>query len=190
MSGRRLESKQIISHLIQITDLVGVNPDLVETMQQASPYDFWTLFVDDEIITYLVAQTNLYAAQKSQQQQKDFARLRQWKDVDENEMRQFLGIVMWMGMVKQPSIFDYWRRDEMFATFPKKIMSRNRFQILLSCFHYADNQQADGNNRLSKIEDLVKALLKTFRNGIFLKKMFVSMKVLCHSSVDWFSDNL
>lgn len=82
-------------------ELVGVNPDLLETMQQASPYDFWWLFVDSEIIKYLVLQTNLYAAQKSQQQQKNFARLKKWKEIciDESVVP-FLGRLVFQQFIK------------------------------------------------------------------------------------------
>lgn len=88
-------------------------------------------------------------------------------------MRQFLGLVMYMGLVQQPSYAHYWRRDEMFVTFANKIMSRNRFQLILSCFHCADNQHADTSNRLYKIETLVKTVVDNFQ------KWYIPEEDLC-----------
>ena len=43
-------------------------------------------------------------------------------------------------------------------------MSRNRFQILLSCFHFADNERAQEGNRQVKVETLLVLLNENFQS--------------------------
>lgn len=44
-------------------DEVDINPDLAGTMVSATSYDFFSLFLSDNVINLLVKQTNIYAEQ-------------------------------------------------------------------------------------------------------------------------------
>lgn len=62
-----------------------------------------------------------------------------------------------MGIVKYPKIPDYWRKNRLYNnTFVPSVMSRNRFQLLLRVLHFANNDGADKDNRLYKVEDIIK----------------------------------
>lgn len=39
----------------------GINPDIMDTMNSLSPYGFFTLFFDDEVINLIIVETNRYA---------------------------------------------------------------------------------------------------------------------------------
>ena len=39
------------------------------------------------------------------------SRLKKWKDTDKTEIKKFLAIVLYMGVVKLPSIQSYWSKD-------------------------------------------------------------------------------
>jgi hypothetical protein len=54
------------SHIIYNPDIntTGINPDIVETMSDVSPIDFFLSFFDKEIIDLLVVETNRYANAK------------------------------------------------------------------------------------------------------------------------------
>lgn len=97
-----------------------------------NPVDFFEIFVPFTIISLLVTETNRYAADaiRRQQQtgkQKRRSRSHKWKPVDEEEMRQFLGLMFLTGIIQKPTLEHYWSTDEMFATpFFASIMTRDR----------------------------------------------------------------
>lgn len=70
---------------------LGINMDIIETMSHASPFDFWKLFVTDNILLKLVTETNRYAAQQIQSREfiSPNARIRKWKETDVLEMKNF-----------------------------------------------------------------------------------------------------
>jgi len=39
----------------------GINPDNLETLYEGTPYDFFSLFIDDGVLNLLVMETNRYA---------------------------------------------------------------------------------------------------------------------------------
>lgn len=69
--------------------------------------DLWTIFcsiIDDEIIDFMVHQTNIYAAQLLQLRTlKQNSRLKRWKDVTANEMRKFIGVYLLTGVIDFPT---------------------------------------------------------------------------------------
>ena len=99
------------------------------------PVNYMELFFNEDLISHLVIQTNLYATQyiDSHPNLPQFSRVRQWVPVDAEEIKKFLGLVLLMGIVKLPSIELYWS-TKVFYRVPifGVIMNRNRFQV--SCF--------------------------------------------------------
>lgn len=90
-------------------DDVGINSDIIENMSSSFPIDFYHLFVDDEVIKPLVEETNCYAQQclrnvVSPQSPK-------WNEYTPTEIKNLLGIIMWIGLLQMPNIYDYWRND-------------------------------------------------------------------------------
>lgn len=71
--------------------------------------EFYHLFFDEEVLDFLVVETNRYAHQTLNAKiLSQFSRLRKWSDVDRTEMRNFLGLILWMGLVKMPTLRHYW----------------------------------------------------------------------------------
>ncbi|CAK1589587.1 unnamed protein product [Parnassius mnemosyne] len=69
-----------------------------------------------------------------------------------------------MGLVKLPSISDYWSTDDIFQQpFPRTVMTRNRFELLLQYLHFADNYNLNPNDRIGKIRYLVNLLNDKFK---------------------------
>ena len=58
-------------------------------------------------------------------------------------------------------------------TIPRAIMSRNRFQILLTMLHFDNNETSDTSNRLRKIQHLVDMLQQKFKALFYPGKDFV-----------------
>jgi len=42
-------------------EFFGINPDILETLYDGKPYDFYLLFIDDEVLNLLLIETNRYA---------------------------------------------------------------------------------------------------------------------------------
>ncbi|XP_025425482.1 piggyBac transposable element-derived protein 4-like [Sipha flava] len=146
---------------------VGVNPDLIETLSLASPFTFFSLFFDEEIINLLVVETNKYANDKlSEPGLSRNARLRKWKDVDKTEIKKLFGIIMWMGLVKMPCISNYWSTNKLYNSYISSYMSRNRFELLLSMLHVSDNSKARPDDRLYKIQPLIDLLVHKYNSAL------------------------
>lgn len=146
---------------------VGVNPDILETMIDATPYDFFSLFVDDEIINLIVTETNRYAEQQQQKPNiKQKSRIKNWTPTDPDEIRNFLGIILWMGLVQMPSLSSYWKKEGIFQCNIPNYMARNRFELLLATFHFANNLTATQGDRLYKVQPLIDMLVWKFNNAV------------------------
>ncbi|CAF4889029.1 unnamed protein product [Pieris macdunnoughi] len=70
-----------------------------------------------------------------------------------------------MGLVKLPSIKDYWRNRKLYSIpLARTVMPRNRFELILKFVHFADNQTADTDDRLYKIKDVLNMFIKNYQN--------------------------
>lgn len=135
------------------SEIIGINPDLFDVLLDGTPFDFFKLIVSEEIIIKIVDETNNYAQQKINSTPiSKFSRLSKWTPTTVEEIQNWLGLVLWMGLVQMPEVEMYWSNSTLFSTSFGKIISfsRNRFQLLTSMMHYQNNEIADKNNRLYK----------------------------------------
>ncbi|CAG4991563.1 unnamed protein product [Parnassius apollo] len=127
-----------------------------------SELDFFRLFLENEIIDLMIHMTNSYAS-KTQilRRVTRNSRLSKCYDCDAAEMKKFIGLLIWMGLKKLPKISDYWSTDVLYENnVANKVMSRNRFEILLRCWHFEDAYFVgmSGADRLIKIRRFVEIL--------------------------------
>lgn len=150
-------------NLVYFSGIPGINLSNSKVVKCTSPIDFYLLFFDDEILTLIVNQTNQYANQVMEKNQSE--RLNKWVPTNPQEIKQFFGLIMWMGLVKLPSIQMYWTTDPFFVqSFPRTVMSRNRFEILLRMLHFVDNEKIiNPNDLLCKLQTLTDILNKNFQ---------------------------
>lgn len=98
--------------------------------------------------------------------------MNEWTPTDKNEIKRFFGFIM--GLVKLPNLHFYWSKDKACSQiFPRTVISKNRFELLLRMIHYSNNEEADENDRLYKVRSIIDTL-----NNIF-KKHYEPDKVLC-----------
>lgn len=146
----------------------GGNPNVVQELQGQDPIAFFKHFIDDEVVTLLVTETNRFAAQNTAAgaANRTKSRMTKWVDTNNTEMQKFLGITMWMGLMQLPQLRDYWSTNMLYENGIPKIMSRNRFEMLLSMFHICDNEQPRlPNDRLFKISNLLAILQPKFKES-------------------------
>ncbi|XP_046677521.1 piggyBac transposable element-derived protein 4-like [Homalodisca vitripennis] len=102
---------------------------------------------------------------ENQEDVKPSSRLHKWTPTTPEEMRKFVALVGYMGLVKYLSLQDYWSKSPLYDnTLVRNAMSRNRFEILLRMWHFADYYEK-GNNRLHKIENLMNMCIERFKEA-------------------------
>lgn len=144
----------------------GIKPEVAALLANASPGEFYEAIVNDSIISYIVDQTNHYAScLLVETDATENSRYHNWVPTSKSEIKHFLALVAWMGIVKAPTLADYWSTDPLFNfSFPRSVFSRNRFEILLRTVHFADNNQAMAGDKLAKIKPLLDKLLKNYKD--------------------------
>ncbi|XP_053989515.1 piggyBac transposable element-derived protein 4-like [Hylaeus volcanicus] len=147
-------------NIVPFTSASGAKKTNEKVRNCKTAEDFYALFVTDEMFEHISEQTNIYAAQSGIASQ----RTDKWTPTNKNEIKRLFGLIIWMGMVKLPSLRLYWSQDpSIFSqTFPRTIMSRDRFELLMRMLHFADNEAVDASNRLSKIQFIIDKLNKNF----------------------------
>ena len=90
------------------------------------------MLVTPELIEKIVIEMNLFANQTiAETTMMRSSHLKTWKDASPEEIRTFLGLIMYMGLVIKPSIELYWSKKMVYKDeFVANIMTRDRFQIL------------------------------------------------------------
>ena len=134
--------------------------------RESSPMDIYQLLINDEVINHIVLETNRYANQTitSKPPTKN-SRLYKWTDTNPEEVKKFLGLVQWMGLVRLGTLESYWAKHGIYKQcIPRLIMPRNRFQALLSMIHFSNNEEIQQGDRLAKIQPLVELLQKNFQH--------------------------
>lgn len=123
------------------------------------PYDWFRLLVDDNLLQIIVSQTNSYAVEVlSTTSGGERSRISEWKDLTVPELLIFLGLTMHTGTIRLSTIQDYWKTHRLFSTCFPKYMSRDRYLLILRCFHFSENVQEHEQlpeDRLYKIRPLL-----------------------------------
>ena len=156
-------------------EFIGKHGLQSEISQQSTHLDIFLLFVDDEVINHIVVETNRFAEQNIASKPKlKHARMNKWNKTDPEEIKKFLGLMMWIGLVRLGHLEYYWSQNGVYKlTFPSAVMSRNRFQALLAMVHFNNNETSDRSNRLGKINQLIDMLDKKFKAIFYTGKDFV-----------------
>lgn len=140
-----------------------INPDIFDTLNGGTPYDSFSLFIDDEVLNLLVTETSRYANDLRSTPRDPKSILNIWVDVDIVEIKIFLGLVMWMALNPLPSLARYWSKIEMYQTNIPKYMTRNRFELLLRNFHFSNNQTCPRGDRPNSVRGLVDMLVSKYK---------------------------
>jgi len=129
-----------------------------------SVWYYLNLFISDDIIELIVVETNKNAHQYlSKVRLTKSSRFSKWKPTDFDEIKKFIGLLMWFGLVQMPSIESYWSSKSRYTNqVAKNTMSRNRFELLLRFFHFSDNEKAPQGDRIYKIRDLIDRVVKNY----------------------------
>lgn len=156
----------------------GIPVEIVEELSTGTPFNFWEKFVTSDIFELMVVQTNLYMSQKVSTDVDDTpttsTTTSSKNETNVKELKNFLGLILFMGIVKLPKLRYYWSTDSFFKNeVCSNTMSRNRFEQLLNSWHFSNNQECPEGDRLFKIDVLRKMLVENFQ------QMCVPGEVVC-----------
>lgn len=110
-------------------------------------------------------ETNRYAEQCLTTNVHPKARIQKWIATNDEEIEKLLGIVLWMGLCSYPSITSYWQKKKIYTNHISNLMPRNRFQLLLKCLHFGNNEEVT-DDRLHKLTPLLEKLRESFQQPI------------------------
>lgn len=76
-------------------DQIGLNPDLIETLQNGPLLNFYNYIVSNDIMDRIVKETNKYATQQLSSTISPHARLKKWYDTNQCEIKPLFGLLIW-----------------------------------------------------------------------------------------------
>lgn len=105
-------------------------PDFV-----ATPFEYFSKYFSPHVINHITYQTNLYATQND---------VNTTFVTTENEIMNFVAVLIYMGINVLPSVDDYWAMESRVSQVAN-IMSSKRFKLLKRLVHFNDNSLLAGN---------------------------------------------
>lgn len=104
--------------IYQSNDAVCIQEDNTFLESVMTPFEYFNMFFDDNIIENIVSQSNLYAVQKNPDRP---------LNTNKNEMLAFLGMLLLSGIIRVPSYRMYWANATRVSSVAE-VMPRNRFE--------------------------------------------------------------
>ena len=106
-----------------------------EPWYEQSPLYFFSLIFTNDLIRHITEQNSIYAMQKYGKELK----------VTENEMKSFLGVLLYTGIIKLPSYGHYWKTSLRIEPIASAI-NCDRFDEIKQYLHFNDNNSQKPNN--------------------------------------------
>lgn len=155
-------------HVEKVTyeDIEWIKGDLVESSENyfrsdyesfktLTPTEMFELFIDQDVLSLLVEESNKYAQFKNLP----------CPQITLNEMKCFIAILILSGYCQLPGKKHYWSTDaDLGNQLVKDSMRRDRFLTIWRYLHCADNNALDPNDKFYKLRPLSDLLRQKFLN--------------------------
>lgn len=144
----------------------GEEKIIIELPLGAKPIDYFMQIFDDTLVQKIVSWTNERAEVKRKPGTlRENSNLRRWKEVSAAEMKKVIALCLLMPLNKKAELRLYWSKNELyFQKIFGDTMSRIRFENILRCMCFFDDQNIDRSHRLYKINNVVNHILKNIKN--------------------------
>ncbi|KAF5925172.1 piggyBac transposable element-derived protein 1 isoform X1 [Diceros bicornis minor] len=136
--------------------------------EKLNPVELFELFFDDETFNLIVNETNNYASQKNVN-----------LEVTVPEMRCVFGVLLLSGFVKRPRRGMYWEISDADQNLVRDAIRRDRFELIFSHLHFADNSHLDQKDKFTKLRPLIKQMNKNFLLYAPLEEYYCFDKTMC-----------
>lgn len=128
--------------------------------------DFVKTFLCEELIELIVIESNRYYQQIVQSKKSPYSRLRHWRETNVNEMYTFLAVYMLMVRNQKVSVSEYWSTDRLLCSpIFHEIISKNRFDLLMSMLHFCNNERQPESDKLFKIANVSTIIRQKFKEA-------------------------
>lgn len=119
-------------------------------LEMGTPYECFQHYFSDDLLEKIVQESNLYA------QQTDLSKP---LNLSVNELRRYIGIIIYMSLVRLPNTRYYWTPDIGIDVVANS-MTVNRFEKIRQYLHFNDNDQHlprdhSNHDRLHKIRPII-----------------------------------
>lgn len=88
--------------------------------------------------------------------------MKKWTDDIIEEMKTFLGILMWIDLSFRPNLVLHQSKNKLYISKILNYTTRNRFEIVLRTFRGSNNAVCPSSDGLYKVRGLVDLLVKKF----------------------------
>uniref|UniRef100_A0A9J7ZVJ6 PiggyBac transposable element derived 4 n=1 Tax=Cyprinus carpio carpio TaxID=630221 RepID=A0A9J7ZVJ6_CYPCA len=132
-------------------------PRLVSTAS-CTPLQYFELFFSKTVLRTILSNSNAYGAMRQEGTKKP------WEDISIKDLKSFIALVIYMGLLKCFKLTDYWRKSQIYnLPYPSQIMSGRKFMTISKALHLSDpkvdaeNDKKRGTpeyDRLCKIKPL------------------------------------
>ena len=157
------------------------HPSEIKISRHSSPGEFYKLFVIDKPIESILEQTLL-----DNERRNINSSMRKVIEINKDETRAFIGIILYMGVIKLP-IRRMYRNSKTRVDFIASSVSINRFDEIISVLHFNDNNNLpDRNsplyNKCFKIQPLIDhfrekfSLIVNFETSMSVDEQIVPFK--------------
>lgn len=124
-----------------------------------TPFAFFKYFFDDNLFEKIASESNLYSIQKDPNKP---------AMLSATDIRQYLGICIYMSVVHMPNVRSYWSTNLGFSQI-KNTMSQKRFEFIRQHLHFNDNnkmlpKENPDHDRLHKLRPVIDAILKKIQS--------------------------
>lgn len=136
--------------------------------QELSPVVLFGFF-DEGTINFIVNETNSYARQKNVS-----------LGVTAQELKCVLGILILSGYVSYPRRRMFWEMSlDSHHRLVADAIRRDRFELIFSYLHFADNHELDASDRFSKVQPLIDQMTQNFWQHAHLEEFYSFGEPLC-----------
>lgn len=154
-------------------DISTKREELKEQISSLTPKEMFEEMMNENIYEFIVKETVRYAVNMKNMQ--DFI-------LTVEEVKVFIGFLLFAGYHKLPAEKLYWSEDEdVGIPIIKKAMSRNKYQKLKTLLHFQDNDLANENkhDRGFKIRPILKMVNESFQKfGIFEENLSIDEMIV------------
>lgn len=127
-------------------------PPSAVALECENPMDFFQLFFDQDLLTHIVDQTNVYGQQKNNT-----------LNFTIEELFVIIGALLLSGYAKYPNKRMFWNGTNDTPIILKNSMRLNRFENLIRHMHFNDNSNISGADKLYKLRPIIEKLNNNFR---------------------------
>ncbi|KAM6184938.1 piggyBac transposable element-derived protein 1 [Rhynchocyon petersi] len=136
--------------------------------EQLNPVELFELFFDDDTFNLIVNETNNYTFQKNVN-----------LEVTVQDMKCVFGVLLLSGFVGCPKRGMYWEISDADQYLVRDAIRRDRFELIFSNLHFADNSHLDQKDKFTKLRPLIKQLNKNFLFYAPLEEYYCFDKSMC-----------